>query len=740
MATIKLKRGTGAPTTSDIADGEVAIDKTALKLHFRDGSNIKEIGGGGGTSFSTFSVDTMTGDGSDTTLTLSASPDSENNTQVYIDGVYQPKSTYSVSGTTLTFGTAPPNGTAVEVTSSPNVTFASNTMTGDGSDTTLTLSANPGTENNTLLFVGGVYQPKSTYSVSGTTLTFSAAPPNNASVEAMAGASTDTFTIASMTGDGSDTTLTLSANPGTKKNTLLFVGGVYQPKSSYSISGTTLTFNTAPPTGTSVEAIIGDSTNVNVPEDDTVTSAKLSGDLTTPGNLTVNGITDTTNFKVGGAQGSDGQVLTSTGSGVAWENAAAGGIASLVADTSPQLGGTLDANSNTIDMGTNVITDTKVGQWDTAYSWGNHASSGYATLASPTLTGTPLAPTASASTNTTQIATTAFVGTAVSNLVDSSPSALNTLNELAAALGDDANFSTTVTNSIATKLPLAGGTLTGALTLGGNLNVGAHDIVTSSNGNIELDPNGSGKVVFKGNATKGAGQFVLNCEQNSHGITIKGPPHSAAASYTLTLPNDDGSADQLLKTNGSGVLSWADASGGGSGGAWTVMSSQTVSSSTTGVTFTGVTGYKVYKVIFSDVNHSGSNTLISLSLSSDNGSSSATFGVTSISLRYNSTAESQTITNDFYYSNKLPLMHSFNEYNDNEKKHGEVTIFGLNDSSYTYSHCRFMSNWGWTTNDIGVNETYARNVSTTSMNSITIESGGYNFDSGTFTLYGLANS
>ena len=169
----------------------------------------------------------------------------------------------------------------------------------------------------------------------------------------------------------------MSANPGTKKNTLLFVGGVYQPKSSYSISGTTLTFNTAPPTGTSVEAIIGDSTNVNVPEDDTVTSAKLSGDLTTPGNLTVNGITDTTNFKVGGAQGSDGQVLTSTGSGVAWENAAAGGIASLVADTSPQLGGTLDANSNTIDMGTNVITDTKVGQWDTAYGWGDHSQANY---------------------------------------------------------------------------------------------------------------------------------------------------------------------------------------------------------------------------------------------------------------------------------------------------------------------------------------------------------------------------
>jgi hypothetical protein len=93
--------------------------------------------------------------------------------------------------------------------------------------------------------------------------------------------------------------------------------------------------------------------------------------------------------------------------------------------------------------------------------------------------------------------------------------------------------------------------------LGGSLDVNGNDIVSVSNGNIELDPNGSGQVVFKGNATKGAGQFVLNCENNSHGITIKGPPHSAAASYTLTLPDDDGNSGQLLQTNGSGSLSWS---------------------------------------------------------------------------------------------------------------------------------------------------------------------------------------
>lgn len=102
-------------------------------------------------------------------------------------------------------------------------------------------------------------------------------------------------------------------------------------------------------------------------------------------------------------------------------------------------------------------------------------STTYAPLASPGLTGTPTAPTAAAGTNTTQIATTAFVSTAVSNLVDSAPAALDTLNELAAALGDDADFSTTVTNSIATKVSKSGDTMTGALEIKGN--VGANPVL-----------------------------------------------------------------------------------------------------------------------------------------------------------------------------------------------------------------------------------------------------------------------
>ena len=87
----------------------------------------------------------------------------------------------------------------------------------------------------------------------------------------------------------------------------------------------------------------------------------------------------------------------------------------------------------------------------------------YAPLNSPTLTGVPLAPTAISGTNTNQIASTSFVRTEISNLVNSAPSTLDTLNELASALGNDANFSTTVTNSLAGKANLSGASFTGSI-------------------------------------------------------------------------------------------------------------------------------------------------------------------------------------------------------------------------------------------------------------------------------------
>ena len=98
--------------------------------------------------------------------------------------------------------------------------------------------------------------------------------------------------------------------------------------------------------------------------------------------------------------------------------------------------------------------------WNTAYGWGDHSTEGYLT-SHQSLSG---------------YATETYVGTQISNLVDSSPATMDTLNELAAALGDDPNFATTVSTSIGTKLPKAGGTMTGAITFASGQEFDGRDV------------------------------------------------------------------------------------------------------------------------------------------------------------------------------------------------------------------------------------------------------------------------
>tara|TARA_R100001460_G_scaffold35746_2_gene68667 strand:- start:1140 stop:2978 length:1839 start_codon:yes stop_codon:yes gene_type:complete len=130
-----------------------------------------------------------TANASTTAFTLNQAVTDENDLVVFIDGVFQAHNTYTVSGTTLTLATAPASGRVVTAYSIKGLRSATNvaiaTMTGDNSDTTLTLPIEPVNENSVQVFFDGVYQNKSTFSVSGTTLTFSTAPPTGVEVEAI---------------------------------------------------------------------------------------------------------------------------------------------------------------------------------------------------------------------------------------------------------------------------------------------------------------------------------------------------------------------------------------------------------------------------------------------------------------------------------------------------------------------------------------------------------------------------
>lgn len=126
------------------------------------------------------------------------------------------------------------------------------------------------------------------------------------------------------------------------------------------------------------------------------------------------------------------------------------------------------------------------------------ASSTYAPLASPSFTGIPTVPTAVAGTNTTQAASTAFVTTAVSNLVNGAGAALDTLKELADALGNDASFSTTIATSLGEKLVKTANLSDLTSASSARVNLGLGTIATQNANNVAITGGTIDNITFDG--------------------------------------------------------------------------------------------------------------------------------------------------------------------------------------------------------------------------------------------------
>ncbi|EPI3145681.1 phage tail protein [Escherichia coli] len=205
----------------------------------------------------------------------------------------------------------------------------------------------------------------------------------------------------------------------------------------------------------------------------------------------------------------------------------------------------------------------------------NNALALKAPLSSPALTGTPTAPTAAQSVNNTQIATTAFVKSAIAAMVGSAPAALDTLNELAAALGNDPNFATTMLNALAGKQPLdntltnlSGKDVAGLLAYLGlreaakrNVGNGENQIpdmsfwtVTGGNGNFVIrQPDG---LIIQMVTVSISGPVAMNgMTDNAYAITGSNKSYIATATLPFVFPNKVLGVIPLVSTTAYGGVS-----------------------------------------------------------------------------------------------------------------------------------------------------------------------------------------
>jgi len=272
----------------------------------------------GGVTLGQSSRDSNTGDGTTTAFTLTSTYAGTNDILVFVDGVIQyPGTHFSLSGTTLTFTTAPVSGARIETYGTSPLTsvnipgdgtvtaaklapsaYTRDIFTGNGSTAAYNLTGDAGSPLAPWVYVGGVLQDPSTHytidtSASPQTITFTSNLPNGTEAVVVYGPvsvtgvpsdgsigfskfNSSVFKSDTFTGDGSTVAYTLTESIVDGKHLLVTVAGVLQtPVSAYSASGTTLTFTAAPGNGASIVVRYYVGTTAVVPEDNSVTSIKI---------------------------------------------------------------------------------------------------------------------------------------------------------------------------------------------------------------------------------------------------------------------------------------------------------------------------------------------------------------------------------------------------------------------------------------------------------------------------------
>ena len=331
-------------------------------------------------------------------------------------------------------------------------TFSRNAFTGDGSAVNFTLSQSISDENDLIVFIEGVFQDQDAYSVSGTTLTFGTAPVNGRGIivyHVKSAVSGTNLSHNQFTANGTDTQFTLGITPVHENNTMVYIDGVYQNKTSYTVSGTTLDFGSGnpPPASSKVECMTMNQLDISVPIDDTISTAKIQALAVTEAKIAVNAVTS----------------LKIAENAITARELATNAIATLfIAD--------------------NSVTSVKIAQNSILTKHIDDAQVTADQLASSAVTTAKIADNA---------VTAAKIGVDV--LTDQVAGITSSATAGSACLTIDSNEHATFANNLA---------VTGVVTANAGINVDALNIdgrtiaSTDTNGNVNITPNGTGKVLI----------------------------------------------------------------------------------------------------------------------------------------------------------------------------------------------------------------------------------------------------